>query len=197
MTTAHFSILPRAGTFSRPGLFLLLVCVFSNGFGQIFSTEIGSITFFKDAPLENIDARNRKVQALYNASTGELAILLLLQDFEFQNGRMREAFLTRYTKSESYPRASFSGRVTGDFAKDVFTWQSVQWTGELKLNGVTKQLSGTGSICPQPDGSLRLRGELPILYADWNVPEPRWLFMSLGLGTTLYTELHLSPQKQP
>ena len=65
--------------FSVFGLTLLLL----NAKAQIYTAKAGatSITFFSEAPLENIEAVNKGASVVFRASTADIQIGISIQNF--------------------------------------------------------------------------------------------------------------------
>jgi polyisoprenoid-binding protein YceI len=76
---------------------------------QRYTTANGQTTFFSSAPIEDIEALNSQVAAIFDLSTGELAFSMLMKDFQFKNSLMQEHFNENYAESDKYPRARFTG----------------------------------------------------------------------------------------
>ena len=60
-------------------IFLIIFCFKTNA--QNFVGKEGIVTFFSEAPIENIQAVNKKVGAVYNASTNELIFSVKIERF--------------------------------------------------------------------------------------------------------------------
>ena len=58
---------------------LLLSCLSLNA--QQYIGSDGEITFFSEAPLENISAINKKVSAVYDNDTKDIVFQLFIKDF--------------------------------------------------------------------------------------------------------------------
>ncbi|MDQ2772255.1 MAG: hypothetical protein M3Y54_17350 [Bacteroidota bacterium] len=76
---------------------------------QRYSTASGQTTFFSSAPLEDIEALNARVAAIFDLTNGQLAFSMYMKDFQFKNSLMQEHFNENYAESERYPRARFTG----------------------------------------------------------------------------------------
>lgn len=72
-----------------------------------YSTATGQITFFSTAPLEDIEALNLRVAAVFKLATAQLAFSILMRNFLFKNSLMQEHFIENYAASEKYPPACF------------------------------------------------------------------------------------------
>ncbi len=76
-----------------------------------YTTASGQTTFFSSAPIEDIEALNSRVAAIFDLNTGQLAFSMLMRDFQFKNALMQEHFNENYAESERYPRARFTGKL--------------------------------------------------------------------------------------
>ena len=56
---------------------------------QRYTTAGGQTTFFSTAPLEDIEALNSRVAAIFDLSNGQLAFSMLMKDFQFTNSLMQ------------------------------------------------------------------------------------------------------------
>ena len=115
---------------------------------KIYSTKNGKISFFSNAPLEDIEAKNNEVESKLAASTGQVVFTLLMKGFQFENQLMEEHFNENYVESNKYPKADFKGYITNikdiNFAKDGTYPAKVK--GTLTIHGVSKEINQDGTI---------------------------------------------------
>ncbi len=57
-----------------------------------FATRNGHIHFFSGTPVENIEADNRKVTSVFDATTGAIQFEALVRAFEFEKANQYEQF---------------------------------------------------------------------------------------------------------
>lgn len=128
-----------------------------------YSTAAGQITFFSAAPLEDIEALNSKVGAIFELATGQLAFSLLMEEFQFKNTLMQEHFNENYAESEKYPRARFTGKLVNqpDETQLRNGPQPVYVDGILTIHGVKRQV--------RVPGTLQLRGTDLVVTSKFNV----------------------------
>ena len=97
---------------------LLLLC---NGIvaQHIYTTQNGAISFFSEAPVADVDARNEKVKVELNTSTHELTINATMADFDFKNDKMGRDAYKKYLERGKHSKASFKRKVMTkiDFGK--------------------------------------------------------------------------------
>lgn len=140
---------------------------------QKFLTRTAVIRFFSEAPLENIEAVNRQVLAIYDDSRKELAFRVTMKAFEFEKAAMQEHFNRDYVHSDKYPLATFEGRIVEPASFQLSPGQSVKVkvSGNLTLHGVTKAVSEAGTVTFE-DGKVKLKAEFSLLLSDYNIKVP-------------------------
>ena len=90
-------------------IFLSLSLLFLNNIinSQIYTAKEGStnISFYSEAPLENIEAVNKGATIVLRASTNDLQLGISIQNFKFKNALMEEHFNENYLETEKYPKS--------------------------------------------------------------------------------------------
>jgi len=115
--------------------------------GQVlYSTSTGEVSFYSDAPLETIEAANKKTGSIINATSKELAMQMKITDFIFPNKLMQEHFNENYLESEKYPTASFKGKIKEQIDLTKAGTYPVTAEGSLTILGVTKPVAVKGNI---------------------------------------------------
>ena len=112
----------------------------TSGLAQKYFTRTAEVSFFSEAPTENIEAQNRQVTCILNTENGELAFSVQLMGFHFEKALMEEHFNENYVESHKYPKSTFKGRVV-DFEKiDLKSpgKHPVAVEGEMSIHGQTK-----------------------------------------------------------
>ena len=140
---------------------------------QRYTTATGLVTFFSSAPLEDIEALNSKVAAIFEMSTGQLAFSLLMRDFQFKNSLMQEHFNENYAESEKYPRARFTGKLvvmpTEGQLRDGP--QPVLVQGFLTIHNVKRKVKVPGTL--QLRGTdLVVTSKFSVATADYKIKIP-------------------------
>lgn len=141
---------------------------------QKYMTRNGHISFFSEAPLENIEAHNRQVNTAFDSGSGELVFRILMKSFEFEKALMQEHFNENYVESHKFPNASFSGKVSNltdiDLSKNGVYNAVVE--GDMTIHGVTKQVKENGTF--EVNGEY-LTGKciFNIRLSDYNVVIPK------------------------
>ena len=130
---------------------------------QRYSTAGGQTTFFSTAPLEDIEALNSRVAAIFDLGTGQLAFSMLMKDFQFKNALMQEHFNENYAESDKYPRARFTGALLTMPTEEQLRSgpQPVYVEGLLTIHNVKRKV--------RVPGTLQLRGNDLVVTAKFSV----------------------------
>jgi polyisoprenoid-binding protein YceI len=152
---------------------ILLMASFSAQ-AQRYMTRNGHISFFSEAPLENIEAHNRQVNAAFDASNGELVFRVLMKSFQFEKALMQEHFNENYVESDKFPNATFTGKISNlseiDLTKNG-TYDAIV-EGDLTMRGITKPVKETGTFEVQGD-DLTGKCVFNIQLKDYDITIPR------------------------
>ncbi len=121
-------------------LFFAMALTKSNGQGNIFSTQTGTISFISEAPLEIISATSKKMEGVIDATALSFAFAVGIRTFEgFNNGLQQQHFYENYLETDKYPTATYSGKIIEhvDLTKPG-TYQ-VRAKGQLNIHGRSKE----------------------------------------------------------
>ena len=154
-------------------LVLICMCSITLTHAQKYLTRTGSISFFSEAPLENIEAYNNQVSGVIDLETGGMAFTLLMKAFTFEKALMQEHFNEKYVESHLYPKATFKGNIN-DF--DSFNLKSEQAditvSGKLTIHGVTKDLSVPAILRKDENGNIIGMSVFNIDLQDYKIKVP-------------------------
>tara|TARA_B110000003_G_C16565692_1_gene502291 strand:+ start:742 stop:1278 length:537 start_codon:yes stop_codon:yes gene_type:complete len=147
-------------------LILIILSIFSTSiYAQNFIGKNGTISFYSEAPLENISAINNNVSAVYDSEKKQLVFQLNIRDFIFPKSLMQEHFNENYLESDIYPKASFNGLVV---SKDN---NSVLVNGDLKIHGKTKSISVEGNLIENAS-FVKISANFIIILEEYNIKIP-------------------------
>jgi hypothetical protein len=149
-----------------------LLQVSTNAQSKLF-TKTGSISFFSKTNIENISARNNKVLAVWELTSGKIEFSVLMKGFEFEKALMQEHFNENYVESDKYPKATLKAVIENSSSISLTTDKSyiVKVNGTLTMHGITKAVSTTATIKVK-DGVASATATLPVLLADYNIKIP-------------------------
>lgn len=150
----------------------LLVSTISISAQDLYKATDGEISFFSEAPVENISAVNKDVKALINAKNAEVAFIVTNVGFKFEKPLMEEHFNENYMESHKYKVSVFKGKIIDeiDFTKDG-TYE-VTAKGTLDIHGVTveREIKGTLTIS---NGKINLTTEFDVALKDHKIKIPK------------------------
>ena len=145
-------------------LILFLSCFSANG--QKYLAKDGVISFFSDAPMEDIRAINNKVSAVYDNTTKQIVFQLDIKEFIFPNPLMQEHFNENYLESDIYPKSIFIGKVISQALKKTIV------EGDLSMHGKTNKINVEG-IMRQVNKTVDISAEFTLKLEDYNIDIPR------------------------
>jgi polyisoprenoid-binding protein YceI len=144
-------------------LVLLLSCFSVNA--QKYLAKDGVISFFSEAPMEDIKAINNKVSAVYDNDTKQLVFQLDVKNFIFPKALMQEHFNENYLESDIYPKSIFTGKVISQDGKNAIV------EGNLTIHGKTKNIKAEG-ILKQEKNTVNISAEFIVKLEDYDVKIP-------------------------
>jgi polyisoprenoid-binding protein YceI len=140
---------------------------------QIYKNKAdgGIISFFSKAPLEDIEATNKKVTMVLKTTTGEVQFGATMLNFKFPKPLMEEHFNENYVESDKFPICTYKGKIneTIDYTKDGEHKVTVK--GTMDLHGVAKEVEIPGTLTVK-GGLILLNAKFKIKVADYKVKVP-------------------------
>lgn len=154
---------------------LAMVCWISKIAAQSdYSTQNGHVSFFSEAPVANVDAKNDKVKVTLNPSTHEVTFHMSMVDFAFHNHKMGKDAEDKYLETSKYTTADFKGKIIGKVDYHKEGTYPVTATGKLKIHGVEKQVSEKGKITVA-SGKVTLQSAFHVALKDFKIDTPKIL----------------------
>ena len=139
---------------------------------DLYKATDGEISFFSEAPVENISAINKDVKALINAKNAEVAFIVTNVGFKFEKPLMEEHFNENYMDSDQYPKATFKGKIENfDFSKITEGISKHVVKGQLMIHGVVKEVSIV-VMMSKSDGKLVLASQFSVDPNDYKIDIP-------------------------
>jgi len=134
----------------------------------------GTITFEASEELfEPVKATNESVTMILDVSTNQIASLALMKGFRFKNSLMEEHFNENYIESETYPKATFKGKLMDfNFSELSEATTTVTVEGTLQLHGQTKNIVSPMEIKKSGE-SISLEGSFSVTPADFDIEIPK------------------------
>jgi polyisoprenoid-binding protein YceI len=160
-------------------ILILSLLISVKSFGQLYSTQTGETSFFSETPMENISGDNKKVGAILNTSTNEVAVSMKMTAFDFPNKLMQEHFNENYMESEKFPTGSFKGKIieTIDYTKNGT--YDVTAKGQLTLHGVAQVREVKGKLTIE-NQKITLVCNFDVKLVDHKIEVPKLVFTKIA-----------------
>lgn len=151
---------------------------------QKFFTENAKITFFSEAPLEDIAAINNRVKVVFDESKNEIGFQLMIKDFIFKKPLMQEHFNENYLESDKYPLSRFIGKLSKNK-------QDYVAEGKILIHGIQKKIKVKGNLV-KDKSKIILRAEFDIMLEDFDVKIPKIVMYNIAeeINIKVYAELN-------
>jgi hypothetical protein len=139
---------------------------------QKYMTQSGTIKFYSETPVENIEAINNQVSTVLNAENGELVFSLLIKAFVFEKALMQEHFNEKYMESDQFPKSTFKGKIK-DFSLDKLSEEYTEFNvvGELTIHGVSQEIEITAKLKMSGD-KIIANSTFQVEVADYEIKIP-------------------------
>lgn len=176
-------------------LFVLLLLLAQPIFAQgRLSATSGEVRLNASTPLEDINAVNTQISAALDASTGEIAVLLLIREFEFRKRLMQEHFNENYMESDKYPRATIKGTLGATLQLADGASETFNLSGALDIHGVTRDVEIPVLISRQGD-NYTLSCDFIVESEAHEIEVPRMLFKKIAREVQVTVTLVLEPAR--
>lgn len=138
---------------------------------KLFVFESGSIHFFSETPVENIEAETKTFAAVLKPSTKQFAFSVQIDGFQFEKKLMQEHFNENYMESEKFPKATFAGSIVED--ADLFKEgkYALSAKGKLTIHGVEQERTIPVNV-ENKGGKLYYNSSFQIKLVDHNIEVP-------------------------
>ena len=152
----------------------LLIVISLSSFAQTkMITKSGKVTFEASVPaFEEVKAKNETVTVVLNTSTGDIASLALVKGFRFKIALMEEHFNENYMESDSYPKATFKGKIDNfDVSKLTETAKVYTLKGKMEMHGKAKDITIAANIKKTNDG-IEIDADFSLNTDDFGIEIP-------------------------
>jgi polyisoprenoid-binding protein YceI len=173
----------------------LLVSVESGAQNTLYATSNGQTSFHSSTPAEDIDAVNKKTQAILNTTTGEIAVLMTIRDFDFPNELMEEHFNENYLESAKYPKATFKGKLDQPVDVTKNGTYELAAAGTFTVHGVSQPRTLKGTLTVK-EGSLLLNSKFEVALVDHKIEVPKIVFVKIAQVILVEASYLLTPYKK-
>ena len=156
-------------------LVLLFIFISINSFSQSkYYTKTGVVNFEASVPsFEEVKAHNKSVTAILNSETGEFAALVFVKGFRFKNALMEEHFNENYAESDTYPKATFKGKIDGFSIDKLSSTSNFKIDGTLTFHGKSKQINNVRLDISTNEDIVSLTGAFHVSVIDFDIKIPK------------------------
>lgn len=174
----------------------LLASVFSLQAQDKYFTRDGYIRFFSSTSVEDIEAKNNNVAAVL-ASDGQVEFAVLMKSFQFEKALMQEHFNENYVESNTYPKATFKGKVQNMDQVDLKKPGEYPVTvkGTMDMHGVQKEIEEKGTISVEGD-AVTLNSVFKLKPEDYNIEIPNTVRNNIAEHIEVTVDCKLAPFKK-
>lgn len=140
---------------------------------QKYYTKTGKVSFYSDAPMEQIEAENHKATSVIDTETGAMQWSVLVKAFAFEKSLMEEHFNENYMESSQFPKATFKGSITNMSSINLSSdgQYRAEIKGTLEIHGVSQEVTTTG-IFTVSGGEIMGSCEFEVSLADYDIEIP-------------------------
>ena len=172
----------------KNGFILLLLLTANICCGQKYLSNKSTITFFSEAPLENITATNSKSTSAMNIETGKVAFSVPIKHFEFEKSLMQEHFNEQYLESHKFPKSTFVGSIEG-FDRENKKKQAARAKGVLTIHGEEHEIDAEGFITINKN-KIVLESTFMVKLVDYKIKVPQVVWQNIAevIEVTVYFE---------
>lgn len=153
---------------------LILSLVSTNFWGQnIYYSRDGKVSFFSEAPLENIEAHNSRGASVIDFESCKFEFSVLIKGFMFEKSLMQEHFNENYMESDKYPRAVFTGQIKDCRGIDLHQEGTYSFTtiGEMEIRGQKKIIEADGAFVVK-NGKINAKSAFELVLDDFDIAVP-------------------------
>ena len=161
-------------------------------YSQKSELQKGKVTFFSEAPLENITATTEDVAGIIDMSKNQFAFSIKVNTFRFEKSLMQEHFNEKYMESDKYPKATFTGSLK-NFKPNQKGEQTVLAVGKLTMHGITRDVSIPGKIDINKRKELHIISKFSVKLEDYSIARPKLVWQNLADKVEVSVDFTFSP----
>ena len=162
---------------------------------NVFTTNAGTISFFSEAPLENIDATSKKAHCILNVTTGDIVSLVAIRSFKFEKALMEEHFNEKYLESDKYKDATFKGKIQELLVTDRDTTYQVTVNGTITIHGVENPANYKAEYRFKA-GVPAIEGSFKVALKDHKVDIPKLVIQNIAEVVKVTCKFELVPYQK-
>jgi polyisoprenoid-binding protein YceI len=145
-------------------------------------------------PLEDIKADNNQVLSIIDASSGKMAISILMKSFMFKKALMQEHFNENYVESDKFPKATFKGSIL-NFETIKEAAIKAQVKGVLTIHGISKEMTIDANFTNTKE-TIQVNGNFFIEMNDFDIEIPAVVAKNIAKKIKVSFNLNHKPYKK-
>lgn len=163
-------------------------------FGQKYFTKEGQISFYSDAPLEKIEAINKRVTAVIDFESGKVEFALLIKAFRFEKALMEEHFNENYMESDKYPKAIFRGTINDLESVDIQSpgTYPVKISGDLTIREISNPVELEANLVVDQEGIAGL-ATFSVACEDYKIKIPKVVIDNIAKEIEVNVDARFQP----
>jgi hypothetical protein len=144
-----------------------------------YQLKNSEISFYSEAPLENIEAKNNESKGIIDFSSNNFSLRIPIKSFVFDKNLMQQHFNENYLESDKYPNASFKGSIEGIYDIEKNGNYQVTASGELEIHGVKKQRK-IPVIIEVKGKDIKIQSKFIVMLVDHQIDIPTIVFNKIA-----------------
>ncbi|WP_299628233.1 YceI family protein [uncultured Tenacibaculum sp.] len=139
---------------------------------QKYFTRTGT-THFKASveAFEPVEAVNNSSTTIINVATGDIAVQLFISAFQFKVALMQEHFNENYMDSDTYPKATFRGKLSSFSLENLQNQKDFPLQGTLTIRGIKKEINTIAKVSIE-DNIIKLSSNFSVQPQDFGIEIP-------------------------
>ncbi|MDP5169649.1 MAG: YceI family protein [Bacteroidia bacterium] len=169
-----------------PGIRWIALVIGLISINPVFSQDMiacrdGYVRWTSEAPLELIQAESDNLQGIIRLSDRTFAFNISVRSFDgFNSPLQREHFHENYLETESFSKATFTGKILDPVDFNQPGIREVRVKGDLMIHGVTQERIIRAVIEVLAGGEFRISAEFSVMLADHEISIPRIVFQKIA-----------------
>jgi len=138
--------------------------------------------------------RNKNAVSVFDKTTGQVEVSILMKAFEFKKALMQEHFNENYIESDKFPKSVFKGAI-GDLSKVDFTKDGkylASVSGKLSMHGETKDVTAPVTFTVN-NGMITATSELKIMLEDYKILIPSLVKDKISKEVRVVIDINYEP----
>ena len=173
----------------------ILFGIMGQAFGQQYLTKNGEVTFLSQAALNEFEGKSNSLNGLIDLDKNLLDFYLDLNTLDTGIGLRDKHMRENYLETDEFPFAEFTGSLNPSPNLNSGQAQQVTALGKFKLHGVEREVTITGTLKPQSNGSLLLEAKFSVLLSDYQIEIPKLVFYELAPEQQITLKATLTTKK--